>query len=83
MIGQPEGVFKATAERMQDKGLIKIISEAQVQLTEEGRVMTNTLFSIAQSQEEVLLEGLDDQQIRALKDGLKNVAQIDDGQGSQ
>ena len=77
MIGQPEGVFKATAERMQDKGLIKIISEAQVQLTEEGRVMTNTLFSIAQSQEKVLLEGLDDQQIRALKDGLKNVAQID------
>jgi flavin reductase (DIM6/NTAB) family NADH-FMN oxidoreductase RutF/DNA-binding MarR family transcriptional regulator len=82
MIGQPVDVFRATAERMQSKGYITVLSEGQVKLTEEGRVMTNRLFEIAQSQEKVLLEGLNDQQIRELKDGLKNVAQIDSAKGS-
>lgn len=77
MIGQPVDVFKATAERMQSKGYINVLAEDQIKLTEEGRLMTNRLFEIAQSQEKVLLEGLNDQQIRELKDGLKNVAQLD------
>ncbi|MBL4672960.1 MAG: flavin reductase [Arenicella sp.] len=74
MIGQPSDVFKATIERMQNKGYVIPLAEGEIKLTEHGYAMAKRLFEIAKSQEEVMLADLSEPQRRDLKQGLKHVA---------
>lgn len=73
LVMQPEVALRQTAGWLADRGLIDMMADDQLRLTQAGAALTDKLLDLARCHEAEVLGTLEGDQARQLKDGLKAI----------